>query len=57
MPILDVFEDDVDPAISYIVMPFLRLIDDPPLQYVHDIVELTDQLLRVRVKLFRFDMI
>lgn len=57
MPILDVFEDDVDPAISYIVMPFLRLIDDPPLQYVHDIVDLTDQLLRVRVKLFRFDMI
>lgn len=45
--ILDVFQDDVNPAISYIVMPFLRLMDDPPFQYVDDVVDLTDQLLQV----------
>ena len=46
VPILDVFQDDQDPTISYLVMPFLRLANDPPFQYVNDVVEFIDQMLK-----------
>lgn len=49
VPILDLFEDDEDPSISYLVMPFLRLMDDPPFWLVNDIVDFTDQMLEVRI--------
>lgn len=49
VPILDVFRDDEDAKISYIVMPFLRLMDDPPFQFVHDVIDFADQLLEVRI--------
>lgn len=49
VPVLDSFQDDDDPSISYIVMPFLRLIDEPPFQLVNDIVDFTDQMLEVRL--------
>lgn len=51
VPILDTFQDDVDPAISYIVMPILRYMDDPPFQFVNDIVVFVDQLIEVRIHL------
>lgn len=47
MPVLDVIEDDVDPNISYLVMPFLRTMNDPPFGTVNEIVECVDQLLDV----------
>ena len=48
IPILDVFEDDEDKKISYLVMPFLRLMDDPPFSHINDVVEFVDQVLEVR---------
>ena len=45
VPILESFQDDDDPAISYIVMPFLRPMDDPEFYFVNDVVDCVDQLL------------
>ena len=47
VPILDVFPDDEQSAVSYIVMPFLRLMDQPQFTHVNDIVEFMDQMLEV----------
>ena len=51
VPILDVFQDDVDPTISYLVMPFLRLVDDPPFSTVADVVDFVDQILEVSAQI------
>lgn len=48
VPVLDHFEDDDDGSLSYIVMPFLRNIDDPPFEMVDDIMIFCDQILEVR---------
>ncbi|EED84414.1 predicted protein [Postia placenta Mad-698-R] len=45
VPILDIFQDDKDESISYMVMPFLRLIDSPPFEIPQEVTELVDQLL------------
>lgn len=45
VPILDLFEDDVDSSISYMVMPFLRLIDSPEFETVDNLIDCADQLL------------
>ncbi|KAH9918117.1 uncharacterized protein B0H18DRAFT_1032100 [Fomitopsis serialis] len=45
VPVLDLFQDDEDPGISYMVMPFLRLIDSPQLDLVEEVVEFIDQTL------------
>ena len=42
-----IFKDPEDEEISYIVMPFLRPMDDPPFEYVKEIVDFTDQILEV----------
>lgn len=47
VPVLEIFQDDEDGGISYMVMPFLRLADDPPFLHVNDIVEFVDQLMEV----------
>ena len=47
VPIIDTFMDNDDPNTSYIVMPFLRLFDDPPFEHVNEVVDLVDQLLEV----------
>lgn len=49
VPILDHFQDDVDPSISYIVMPFLRPLDNPPPEKVGDCIDFVTQYLEVRV--------
>ncbi|CCL99181.1 uncharacterized protein FIBRA_01196 [Fibroporia radiculosa] len=36
VPILDLFEDEDDPSHSYMVMPYLRCIDDPPFEMCQD---------------------
>ncbi|KAI0088687.1 hypothetical protein BDY19DRAFT_180218 [Irpex rosettiformis] len=44
VPILETLLDDTDPSKSYLVMPYLRLTNNPPFDIVNDIVDLTDQL-------------
>jgi hypothetical protein len=48
VPILDTFEDLVDKSISYLVMPFLRLTDNPPFEVVEEVLDFVDQILEVR---------
>ena len=48
VPILDIFQDDKDDSLSYIVMPYLRLVDTPPMKHVNEVIDLVDQLLEVR---------
>ena len=48
VPILDTFEDSVNKSISYLVMPFLRLTDDPPFEVVEEVMGFVDQILEVR---------
>jgi serine/threonine protein kinase len=47
VPILDTFVDDTDNSISYIVMPFLRLVDEPPFYAMDEILDFADQILEV----------
>ena len=47
VPILDVIVDREDPTISFLVMPFLRYIDDPEFDTVEGILECIGQLLEV----------
>lgn len=45
VPILDIFEDDVDSSISYMVMPFLHLLDSLEFETVDNLMDCADQLL------------
>ena len=47
VPVLDVLTDPQDPTMSFLVMPFLRYIDDPEFDTVGSILECIDQLLQV----------
>ena len=47
VPILDTFQDDEDEKISYVVMPLLRLMDNPEFEAVGEIVGFADQILEV----------
>lgn len=49
IPIIDNFEDPGDESISYLVMPFLRLTDDPPFEVVEEVLDFADQVLEVRL--------
>jgi hypothetical protein len=48
VPVTKVFQDHENPELSYVVMPFLRLMDSPPFEYVKEIIEFVDQILEVR---------
>lgn len=48
IPLWDVFEDEHEAGISYMVMPLLRYVDDPPFESVEDVVDFVDQVLEVR---------
>lgn len=48
VPAFDVIQDYEDPTMYYIVMPFLRHVDDPPFETVADVVDFVDQILQVR---------
>ena len=52
VPVTQVFKDHNDPNVSYMVMPFLRPMDDPPFESVKEIVKFTDQILEVAVDYF-----
>jgi hypothetical protein len=51
VPILDTFEDSIDKSISYLVMPLLRLTDDPRFEVVEEVLDFADQILEVRPEL------
>lgn len=48
VPVLDSFRDEIDQTISYMVMPFLRRMDNPPFETVGDVVDFADQVIEVR---------
>jgi len=50
VPILDTFEDSADNSISYLVMPFLRLVDGPRFEVVEEVLDFADQILEVRLE-------
>lgn len=47
VPLLDYIVDDDDTSLAYIVMPFLRPVNQPPFERVADIVDFVTQLLEV----------
>ncbi len=49
VPILDTFVDTTDESISYLVMPFLRLFDEPPFESIGEILDFADQVLEVSI--------
>ena len=48
VPLLDIFTDSSDPALFFLVMPFLRPFDDPPFQSVDEVIKFIHQTLEVR---------
>ena len=51
VPVFEIFPDDEDPGISYMIMPLLRLIDEPKFDLVEELIEFADQILEVRLRL------
>ena len=47
VPILDIFPNDQDPTVSYMVMPCLRSMDCPEFEMVREVVKFVDQILEV----------
>lgn len=47
VPILQVIDDPDDDSKSYLVMPLLRPMDNPPFERVKEVVEFVDQMLEV----------
>ena len=47
VPILESFQDDQDADVTYLVMPWLRSMDDPPFELVGDVVDFADQIIEV----------
>lgn len=47
VPILDTFVDETDESVSYVVMPFLRLADEPAFWAIDEILDFADQILEV----------
>lgn len=47
IPVTKVFKDHENPDVSYMVMPFLRPMNEPPFGSVKEIIEFTDQILEV----------
>ena len=47
VPVLEILRDSEDEAWSYMVMPFLRYIDDPPFESVENVLDCCEQLLVV----------
>ncbi|CAL1702594.1 unnamed protein product [Somion occarium] len=56
VPILEVIQDDEDLSISYLVMPFLRPIDNPAFESVDELLDFGDQILEGLVFLHEHDV-
>ena len=48
IPILDVFQDDDIPFMSFIVVPLLRPFNELPFEHVNEVIDVVGQLLEVR---------
>ncbi|KAI0316331.1 kinase-like domain-containing protein [Amylostereum chailletii] len=46
IPILDLFPDESDPSISFMVMPFFRDLDDPPFEHIGEVLDCVEQVLK-----------
>ncbi|KAI0039017.1 hypothetical protein FA95DRAFT_1658502 [Auriscalpium vulgare] len=55
VPILDTFVDSDDSQISYIVMPFLRPMDWPEIDYIGELLDFGEQILEVSSLEFLYD--
>ena len=51
-PVIEVIDDPNNDSISYMVMPMLRLANNPPFQYVKEIIDFVDQILEVGTTVF-----
>lgn len=51
VPLLDVLRDPSTPETSFMVMPFLRYIDIPPMERIEDVLDCFDQVLEVSVSM------
>ena len=49
VPVLDHFQNPDDSETSYMVMPYLRQLEDPNMRLVDDIVSFVDQILEASV--------
>lgn len=47
VPLLDLILDEEDAAYSYLVLPFLRPVDNPSFETVNDVVDFVEQILQV----------
>ena len=47
MPLLEVFYDDVDGDICYLVTPLLRNMDNPSFETVNNVIDFVDQTIEV----------
>ena len=47
IPVIESFSDDLLANVSYLVMPFLRDMDDPSFELVMDIIDFSDQVIEV----------
>lgn len=45
--VIEIFRDDDDPGVSYMVMPLLRLIDKPKFDLIQELIDFVDQILEV----------
>lgn len=45
--LLDMLRDAADPNITFMVMPFMKYIDSPPMERVKDVLDCFDQILEV----------
>ena len=50
VPVLDIFEDPTNDSISYLVMPFLRLMDNPSFEVVEEFLDFVDQVFEVSLR-------
>jgi len=48
VPIFHMFVDPNDDNYSFVVMPFLRAVNDPPFNHTGEVCDFIDQILEVR---------
>lgn len=47
VPLLDTFDDPINNAMCYHVVPFLRKMYEPPFEIVSEVIDFVDQVLEV----------
>ena len=57
VPILEYFDDEDNPTLGFLVMPLLRLFDDPPFCYISEVIDFVRQLLIVWMKRFHLNFL